>query len=61
MSGSGGTAGGTYYVLTATNIILPAANWPRIATNTFDLSGNFSFTNVMDSAQAGQFFQIMTP
>lgn len=43
LSGSGGVAGGTYYVLEATNVTQPLATWTRIATNTFDAGGNFSW------------------
>ncbi len=44
VSGSGGAAGGTYYILAATNMTLsPVALWTRISTNVF--SGNGLFTN----------------
>jgi autotransporter-associated beta strand protein len=43
LGGSGGLAGSIYYVLEATNVAQPLATWARIATNTFDGSGNFSF------------------
>src|SRR6185436_13416706 len=43
VTGSGGTAGGTYYVLTATNVALsPISLWARIATNSFAPDGTFS-------------------
>ena len=44
-SGSNGTANAFYYVLTSTNIALPASNWTRLLTNQFDGNGNFLFTN----------------
>jgi autotransporter-associated beta strand protein len=44
LSGAGGPAGATYYVLESTNAALPLAQWTRVATNTFDGSGNFSWT-----------------
>ena len=44
-SGSGGTLGATFYVVTSTNLAAPAANWTRIFTNQFDGSGNFAVTN----------------
>ena len=44
-SGTGGTPGATYYVVTATNLAAPAANWTRILTNQFDTGGNFAVTN----------------
>ncbi|MGH7952923.1 MAG: beta strand repeat-containing protein, partial [Limisphaerales bacterium] len=61
MSGSGGTADGTYYVLGSTNIALPLTSWTPIATNQFDGSGNFSFTNVVNAASPAQFFDISVP
>jgi autotransporter-associated beta strand protein len=44
-SGSNGTPFNQYIVLTSTNLALVGTNWTRIATNTFDLSGNFAITN----------------
>jgi fibronectin-binding autotransporter adhesin len=44
LSGSGGLAGATYFVLESTNVALPLAQWSRIATNTFGVGGSFSFT-----------------
>src|SRR5262249_19324182 len=32
ISGSGGPTNGSYYVLTSTNVALPASNWTRIGT-----------------------------
>jgi hypothetical protein len=61
VSGSGGTTNGNYYLLTSTNLALPRTNWPRIATNAFDATGNFRFTNAINPAQPAQFFLIRTP
>ena len=61
MSGSGGTTGGIYYVLSATNISLATSNWPRVATNTFDSNGNFSFTNSIAPGEANRFYLIQIP
>jgi autotransporter-associated beta strand protein len=60
-SGSGGQAGGTYYVLASTNVELPTINWTRIATNNFDGSGNFNFNDTLNPAAARQFYLISTP
>jgi rhamnogalacturonan endolyase len=46
LSGSGGTANGTYYVLASTNVALPLAQWQFIATNQFDTNGNFTVTGL---------------
>jgi fibronectin-binding autotransporter adhesin len=47
ISGTNGTATETYYVLASTNLSLSLTNWTRIATNTFNGSGGFSFTNTI--------------
>jgi len=61
ISGSGGVPFGDYYVLATTNVALPLSSWTPIATNQFDASGNFTFTNSMDSSVVQQFFQIELP
>jgi autotransporter-associated beta strand protein len=58
-SGSGGSAGGNYYVVTSPSVAAPLAGWTRIATNSFDGSGNFSFTNAVTAPV--QFFSIELP
>jgi hypothetical protein len=57
-SGSNGTANAQYHVLASTNISLPRANWTIMATNNFDGSGNFDFTNPADP-NAPQMFYLM--
>ncbi|MDE3068484.1 MAG: hypothetical protein KGJ60_13185 [Verrucomicrobiota bacterium] len=54
---SGGTAGATFYVLTSTNAAAPLSSWTPVATNQFDTSGGFSFTNAV-GASPQQFFII---
>ena len=44
-SGTGGVTNGNYLVLTSTNVALPLSQWTPLATNLFDGSGNFTFTN----------------
>lgn len=46
-SGTNGSAGGTYYILTSTNVALPLSKWTRAATNTFSATGTFSVTNTV--------------
>jgi fibronectin-binding autotransporter adhesin len=59
-SGSGGVVGATYYVLATNNVAAPLATWPRIATNVFDASGNFS-ASIPISAGDNRFFTIQAP
>ncbi len=61
LSGSGGPASTPYYVLTSTNLSSPLSSWTRIATNSFDASGNFSFTNSLTPPVPQRFFQIRLP
>jgi autotransporter-associated beta strand protein len=56
ISGSNGTPGGPYYVLTSTNAVAPLSTWQRLVTNAFDSGGRFSFTNSAASPQ--RFFTI---
>ena len=57
MSGSNGAPLGNYYVLSSTNLALPLANWTRVATNQYDASGKFIFTNPI-SANQQNFFRL---
>jgi polygalacturonase len=61
MSGSGGTTNGTYYVLTSTNVALPVSQWTPVATNVFDGSGNFIFTNAINSNASQAFYLLDLP
>jgi fibronectin-binding autotransporter adhesin len=60
ISGSGGLVGATYYVLATNNVAAPLATWPRIATNVFDASGNFS-ASIPTTASDKRFFTIQAP
>lgn len=61
ISGSGGLADATYYVLAATNVTAPLASWSRIATNAFDVSGNFSASIPQNPSIPNRFFSIQAP
>ena len=39
-----GYIGGTYYLLTSTNMATPLSLWSPVSTNILDASGNFSLT-----------------
>jgi hypothetical protein len=54
-SGTGGTASGTYYVLTTTNLTQP---WIIMATNSYDASGDFDITNSIPTGVPQQFYRI---
>ncbi|HZT21837.1 MAG TPA: autotransporter-associated beta strand repeat-containing protein [Verrucomicrobiae bacterium] len=61
LSGYGGVPNGSYYVLTSTNIALPAAFWIRLQTNQFDSSGNFTLTNPVNSGAPQTFYRLQLP
>ena len=56
--GTGGPASGQYAVLTATNLMTPVTDWTPLVTNSFDASGNFSVTNLINVHAPQQFYQI---
>lgn len=55
-----GTGGGTYHLLSSTNILAPLTNWVIVASGNFDSSGNFSTTN-NGATNAQQFFILKEP
>jgi hypothetical protein len=61
LSGVGGTNNGAYYVLTTTNLPLPLTNWTRIATNHFDGTGHFIFTNIAPTQAPQEFYLLQMP
>src|SRR6185295_18729872 len=46
-TGSGGTPGGSYSVLSSTNVALPVTSWPTQSSGFFNGSGNFGVTNAI--------------
>ena len=61
VSGSGGTPNWTYFVLSSTNLSAPLPMWSRIATNQFDVNGNFTFTVVPNPAVPQKFLMLEVP
>ncbi|MGC3956845.1 MAG: autotransporter-associated beta strand repeat-containing protein [Verrucomicrobiota bacterium] len=61
LSGTNGPANSAYYVLTATNVALPMSNWTRIATNSFNSSGNFNLTNPISPTTPQLFYRLQLP
>lgn len=56
-----GSAQGLCYLLRSTNLMLPPAQWPRTATNTFNSSGILNFTNAESPNQLPQYYLLQTP
>ena len=61
LSGTGGVASASYYVLASTNVTLPTLDWTRIATNSFDAAGNFTYTNVINPLSPQFFYRLQVP
>ena len=61
ISGSGGAPNGTYYVLTSTNIAVPASQWACVATNQFDGASRFIFTNTPGTNFPQGFYLLQLP
>ena len=57
-SGTNGVANWPYAVLDSTNLSLPLSQWHSIATNVFDSSGNFIFTNGINPGANVQFLSL---
>jgi hypothetical protein len=61
MSGANNTGpGGTYHVLTSSNLLLARTNWTVLTNGTFDGSGKFSFTNPI-GANPRLFYTVRVP
>jgi hypothetical protein len=61
MSGTNNSgAGGTYHVLTATNLLLPRTNWTVLTNGNFDGTGKFAFTNAIGT-NSRRFYTLQEP
>ena len=60
-TGTGGWAGGPWHLVATTNIALPMAAWSVIATNQFDLSGNYTTTNTIPVGFEQRFYRAKLP
>jgi len=61
ITGSGGTANGTFSVLTNASLTVPLSGWGTNMTGTFDSSGNFSISLPVTTANPHLFYLIKTP
>ncbi|HEV2691274.1 MAG TPA: hypothetical protein VG347_00100, partial [Verrucomicrobiae bacterium] len=53
-------AGGTYSILTTTNLLVPRTNWVVLTSGSFDANGNFSSTNATGTSRM-QFYLLRVP
>ena len=57
IGGGVGPTGGAYRILASTNWI----DWAPVGTDHFDTSGNFNFTNSIDSTIPATFYRVIVP
>ncbi len=60
-SGTGGTEGNSYYVVTSPNVAALLATWVPVASNVFGPGGSFSFTTNIVGGAPKAFFRVVTP
>ena len=60
LSGTGGLSNNLCTLVAATDLALPLTNWTRLATDVFDASGRFAFTNPTSAAVPRQFYTVQT-
>jgi len=58
LSGSGGTAGATFYIVGTTNLATPINQWLPVSTNMFDGSGNFNVSVPVHLVNPAEFLRI---
>ncbi len=61
LSGTNGVPNAGCYLLGSTNLMLPVAQWTRIATNTFGANGSLAITNAVNLAAPQQFYMLQLP
>lgn len=58
---AGGRMNATCFVLSSTNMTLPLTNWSCLATNRFDPTGHFDFTDTSNSSAKQLFYRLQVP
>ncbi len=58
LRGTGGSPTGSYFVTTSTDVSIDASNWIVLATNVFDLAGNFDCTNPVSPFELQRFYRV---
>jgi autotransporter-associated beta strand protein len=61
LSGTGGVGSANFYLLGTTNLAAPMTNWTRLLTNQFDSSGDFNFTNGLNTNSPQSFYLLELP
>lgn len=58
LRGTNGNPNSSYKVISSTNATLPQSQWPAVATNQFDASGNFDCTNPVTAGVKQGFYRV---
>lgn len=61
LSGSGASPGGSFHVLSTTNLLMPLANWNTAASGNFNNSGSFNLSQPVSSGVPQMFYKIVVP
>lgn len=61
LSGFNGLAGGSFRILSTTNLVVPLASWTDIFSGTFNGSGQFIFTNPITSGTSQRYYILQAP
>jgi len=60
-SGTNGWPGGTYGVLSSTNLAMPLSNWTQVGAGNFDGNGCFSVFNAINANEPQRFYLLRQP
>jgi hypothetical protein len=61
LTGSGGGSGGSFHVLSSTNLLTPVSGWTTNSTGVFDAQGNLNVTNAITPGVPQNFYIIAVP
>jgi hypothetical protein len=60
-SGTNGLPGGTYELVSSTNLAMPLSNWTQVGGGNFDGNGNFSVSNAINASEPQRFYLLRQP
>ena len=60
INGASGIPFNPVFLLTSTNLNLPMINWAHLDTNSFDYTGNASFTNAIRSGEPQRYYRLLS-
>jgi hypothetical protein len=60
-SGTNGSPGGSYTVMSSTNLAAPLTNWTPVGGGSFDGQGGYSVTNAVNTNEPARFYLLSQP